>query len=112
MTIQELQAPKDPVGVVAFLAEYAIVIALPLLVVLIWTTVDIWRRPGVDHRVAWTLGCWLFWPAILAYFALRPLADGGNRRFTGSQDDSRAALVRAVLSTEPTKSIQSLRPID
>jgi hypothetical protein len=99
-----------PALLIDFVIDYALVISLPLLIVLTWTIIDIWRRPGVTRRGLWTVGCCLFWPTMVAYFAVRPLAEGGNRRLTGSQGDPRAKLVLAIIDPASGYRVGDLRP--
>lgn len=76
------------------------VVAIPLMVVLVWLTVDIWRRKDLRHKVLWTLGCWLLWPVMIAYLAARPRSDGGPRRTVGQAGDPRSQLVLTILEHE------------
>lgn len=92
-----LEPEVGELGYALVISTRAVIVTIPLLIVLAWVTLDIWRRKDLHHKIAWTVGCWLLWPVMIAYLAARPRSDGGTRRAVGQAADARSQLVLTIL---------------
>ncbi|MGV1005001.1 MAG: hypothetical protein ACOYEV_09600 [Candidatus Nanopelagicales bacterium] len=83
--------------------RWLLLAAAPLAFVMVIAYEDIWTRSGLTQRwrIAWTVACTIFWPALLLYFGMHPLVPKRRRRvIAGEQDDGdrRTALVNTVIA--------------